>query len=99
MTSSPAAPARTMTLGMVGQGRMGAGMSERLRRAGHTVIGYDHNPAVSDVASLAELAGRLPAPRIGWLMVPAGQPTEDSLEALAREFAPGDIIVDGGNSY
>ena len=65
MTSSPAAPARTMTLGMVGLGRMGAGMSERLRRAGHDVVGYDHNPEVSDVASLAELVGRLPAPAHG----------------------------------
>jgi 6-phosphogluconate dehydrogenase len=88
-----------MQLGMVGLGRMGANMAERLRRGGHEVIGYDRNPDVSDVSSLAELVERLSAPRVTWVMVPAGDPTEATISELAELLQPGDLIVDGGNSY
>jgi 6-phosphogluconate dehydrogenase len=88
-----------MTLGMVGLGRMGAGLSERLRRAGHTVVGYDANPALSEVRSLAELVAALPRPRVAWLMVPAGAVTEETLQALLPLLEAGDIVIDGGNSY
>jgi 6-phosphogluconate dehydrogenase len=88
-----------MQLGMVGLGRMGANMTERLRRAGHDVIGYDRKPGTSDVASLDELVKRLEAPRTIWLMVPAGDPTEETIRALAELLDDGDLVVDGGNSY
>jgi 6-phosphogluconate dehydrogenase len=87
-----------MQLGMVGLGRMGANMAERLRRGGHEVIGYDRNPAVSDVGSLSELVDRLAAPRSAWVMVPAGDPTEQTIQELAVLLQAGDLIVDGGNS-
>ncbi|MEX2159711.1 MAG: decarboxylating 6-phosphogluconate dehydrogenase [Dehalococcoidia bacterium] len=88
-----------MKIGLVGLGRMGAGMAERWRRAGHEVVGYDRNPEVRDVSSLAELVGRLEPPRFVWVMVPSGDPTEQTLRELAGEVESGDIIVDGGNSY
>jgi 6-phosphogluconate dehydrogenase len=87
-----------MQLGMIGLGRMGSGMAERLRRAGHDVIGYDHDPAVSEVASLEDLVGRLAWPRTLWVMVPAGEPTEATLAQLSELCEPGDLVVDGGNS-
>jgi 6-phosphogluconate dehydrogenase len=87
-----------MQLGMVGLGRMGANMAERLRRGGHEVIGYDRNPDLSDVGSLSELVGRLSAPRSLWVMVPAGDPTEQTIQELAGLLRAGDLIVDGGNS-
>jgi len=87
-----------MKLGMVGLGRMGANMAERLRRGGHEVIGYDRNPAVSDVESLPKLVEALTAPRVVWVMVPAGDPTEQTINELADLLQPGDLIVDGGNS-
>lgn len=83
---------------MVGLGRMGKNMSERLRQGGHTVVGFDHDPAVSDVGSLNELVERLPTPRAVWVMVPAGAPTTDTLEELAGLLSEGDVVVDGGNS-
>ena len=88
-----------MQVGMVGLGRMGANMSERLRRAGHDVIGYDRNPETSDVGSLDELVKRLETPRTIWLMVPAGDPTEETIGALAELLDKDDLVVDGGNSY
>jgi 6-phosphogluconate dehydrogenase len=88
-----------MKIGMVGLGRMGANMTERLRRAGHDVIGYDRNPETSDVASLDELVKGLEPPRTIWLMVPAGDPTEETIRALAELLDAGDLVVDGGNSY
>ena len=88
-----------MKIGMVGLGRMGANMSERLRRAGHEVIGYDRNPETSEVASLDELVKQLEAPRTIWLMVPAGAPTEETIDTLAGLLEAGDLVVDGGNSY
>jgi 6-phosphogluconate dehydrogenase len=88
-----------MQLGMVGLGRMGANMAERLRRAGHEAIGYDRNPETSEVASLDELVERLEKPRAIWCMVPAGDPTEETIRALAELLGEGDLVVDGGNSY
>ena len=83
---------------MVGLGRMGANMAERLRRGGHDVVGYDRDPKVSQVASLSELIGKLAAPRTVWLMVPAGAPTEQSIKEVAGLLQRGDLVVDGGNS-
>ena len=88
-----------MKIGLVGLGRMGAGMAERLRRNGHEVVGYDQNPEVSEVRSLEELVGALSPPRVVWVMVPAGEPTESTLKELAGLVSPGDILIDGGNSY
>jgi 6-phosphogluconate dehydrogenase len=88
-----------MKIGMVGLGRMGANMAERLRGRDHDVIGYDRNPKTSDVASLDELVGRLERPRTIWCMVPSGDPTEETIRALAELLDEGDLVVDGGNSY
>jgi len=86
-------------LGMIGLGRMGGNMAERLRRAGHTVVGYDRSPqSARDVDSLEALAKRLPAPRAVWVMVPAGPPTYETIDALGAVLEPGDVVVDGGNS-
>jgi len=87
-----------MQLGMVGLGRMGGNMAKRLRRGGHEVIGYTRDRAVSDVGSLSELVGGLNAPRTVWLMIPAGDPTEQTIQELAGLLQAGDLIVDGGNS-
>ena len=88
-----------MQVGMVGLGRMGANMAERLRSRDHDVIGYDRNPETSDVASLDELVGRLEKPRTIWSMVPSGDPTEETIHSLAELLDEGDLVVDGGNSY
>ena len=88
-----------MKIGMVGLGRMGSNMTERLRRAGHDVIGYDRDPETSDVASLDELVKELETPRTIWLMVPAGDPTEETIDTLVELLEEGDLVVDGGNSY
>ncbi len=87
-----------MQLGLIGLGRMGGNMRERIRAAGHEVIGYDHNPDISDVASLAELVEKLAAPRVVWTMVPAGQITEGTIDQLGELMSTGDLIIDGGNS-
>jgi 6-phosphogluconate dehydrogenase len=87
-----------MQIGLVGLGRMGGNMVKRLRRDKHDVIGYDRNPAISDVGSLSELVGKLVAPRTVWVMVPAGDPTEQTIQELAGLLEAGDLIVDGGNS-
>ncbi|HYN97145.1 MAG TPA: decarboxylating 6-phosphogluconate dehydrogenase [Pilimelia sp.] len=86
-----------MQLGLVGLGRMGGNMRERLRAAGHEVVGYDHNPAISDATGYAELGAKLAAPRVVWVMVPAAV-TESTIDDLAEHLGEGDIIVDGGNS-
>jgi 6-phosphogluconate dehydrogenase len=88
-----------MKLGMVGLGRMGGNMAERLRRGGHEVVGYDRDPKTSDVADLAALVAQLGGgPRVVWVMVPAGDQTEQTIRELAGLMAQGDVIVDGGNS-
>ena len=96
-----------MDFGMIGLGRMGANMTERLLKAGHSAVCFDQSPdAVRRVVSLgakgadslAQLVERLPAPRVLWLMVPSGDPVDQIIERLLPLLAPGDIIVDGGNS-
>ena len=96
-----------MQLGMVGLGRMGAGIVRRLLRDGHTCAGYDVSPdAVSALeadgavgaSSLAELAAALEPPRAVWVMVPAGEVTARTIAALAEVLEPGDVIIDGGNT-
>ena len=88
-----------MRIGMIGLGRMGGNMAERLRRGGHTVVGYDRDPKVSDVGSLEELVKSLEAPRAVWVMVPAGEPTRETVHTLGGLLAEGDVVVDGGNSH
>jgi 6-phosphogluconate dehydrogenase len=85
-------------LGMVGLGRMGSGMTERLRRDGHEVMTYDPN-VESTAESIAELATQLEAPRVVWLMVPSGDITEQTFHDAVAALEPGDVVVDGGNSF
>ncbi|MCV7278870.1 decarboxylating 6-phosphogluconate dehydrogenase [Mycolicibacterium flavescens] len=87
-----------MQLGLVGLGKMGFNMRERLRRGGHEVIGYDPRPEVTDVPTLAALAAALDAPRVVWVMVPSGPITRETITALAEELGEGDLVIDGGNS-
>jgi 6-phosphogluconate dehydrogenase len=97
-----------LTLGMVGLGRMGGNMSRRIARAGHTVLAWDraleartalsNEPRVEAAATLEALVARLPSPKIAWLMLPAGAPTEDTLRALVPLLSRGDIVVDGANA-
>jgi 6-phosphogluconate dehydrogenase len=96
-----------MQLGMIGLGRMGANMTTRLLRGGHTVAVYDRSAeAVAHAAeggavgasSLQDLVQRLAAPRAAWIMVPSGKPTDDTVEALLGLMSAGDVIIDGGNS-
>ncbi|GAA4730143.1 decarboxylating 6-phosphogluconate dehydrogenase [Isoptericola chiayiensis] len=86
-------------MGLVGLGRMGSNMRERLRRAGIEVTGYDPRPEVSDVPSLAALVEALPAPRVVWVMVPAGEPTRGVVDELGTLLEDGDVVVEGGNSH
>jgi 6-phosphogluconate dehydrogenase len=97
-----------MLIGMVGLGRMGANMSKRLLRGGHKVVVSDLNPTnvqqlagegATGSSSLDDLVTKLAAPRVVWLMVPAGDPTEKTVVALGEKLQRGDIIIDGGNSY
>ena len=71
-----------MDIGLVGLGKMGGNMRERMRRAGLTVVGFDRNPDVSDVDSLAALVEALPSPKVVWVMVPAGDPTRATVKEL-----------------
>ncbi len=96
-----------MEIGMIGLGRMGGSMAQRLLKGGHRVVAYDLRPeAVKELegegaagaSSLADLAGQLTAPRAVWVMAPAGEPTERTLTALAGALSEGDIIIDGGNA-
>jgi 6-phosphogluconate dehydrogenase len=94
-------------IGMIGLGRMGGSMTRRLARSGIEVVGFSrqpdaelaHEPNVALASSRAAQIEMLPQPRIIWLMVPAGTATAETLDALASELAPGDLIVDGGNNY
>jgi 6-phosphogluconate dehydrogenase len=87
-----------MQLGLIGLGKMGGNMRERLRRAGHEVVGFDRNPEVSDVDSLESLVGALSAPRVVWVMVPSGEPTRETVKTLGGLLSEGDLVIDGGNS-
>ena len=87
-----------MQLGLVGLGKMGGNMRTRLRNAGLTVVGYDRNQEVSDSESLEAMVAQLSAPRVVWVMVPAGGPTHDTITELGGLLEEGDLIVDGGNS-
>ncbi len=97
-----------MQLGLVGLGRMGANMVRRLQKGGHKCTVFDLNPenvkklvgeGAGGASSLEELVKLLPKPRVVWVMVPAGKPTENTVQILARSMEPGDIIIDGGNSF
>jgi 6-phosphogluconate dehydrogenase len=97
-----------MELGMIGLGKMGGFMTERLVRGGHRVIGFDRDPAVvqklaekgaGSANSLDNIISQLKPPRAIWLMVPAGDPVDQTIAALVPNLAPGDTIIDGGNSY
>ena len=87
-----------MQLGLIGLGKMGGNMRERIRRAGHEVVGYDRNPEVSDVRTLAAMVKKLEAPRVVWVMVPHGAPTRETVAKLADLLEKGDLVIDGGNS-
>jgi len=87
-----------MKIGLVGLGKMGFNMRERLRRADIEVVGYDPRPEVTDVPTLAALAESLEAPRVVWVMVPSGQITRDTIAELGRTLSAGDVVIDGGNS-
>ena len=97
-----------MQLGMIGLGRMGANMARRLMKNGHTIVAYDRSAdAVKQLASegatgadsLDAMIKAMPKPRHIWIMVPAGGPTESTVEELGKKLEPGDTIIDGGNSF
>ncbi|MET9793178.1 phosphogluconate dehydrogenase (NAD(+)-dependent, decarboxylating) [Streptomyces canus] len=87
-----------MQTGIVGLGRMGGNMAARWRDRGHEVIGFSRTSPDRDVNSLEELVGKLAAPRVVWLMLPAGDPTREALRHLAGLLSAGDVVVEGGNS-
>ena len=89
-----------MELGLVGLGKMGGNMRQRIRNAGHTVVGFDHNQDISDAEDLAGMVGKLTAsdqPKVVWIMVPV-QAIDAVVTELAELLSPGDIVIDGGNS-
>jgi 6-phosphogluconate dehydrogenase len=87
-----------MQLGLIGLGKMGFNMRERLREGGHEVVGYDPRPEVTDVPTLAALAEALESPRVVWVMVPSGEVTHATIVSLAEVLTEGDLVIDGGNS-
>ncbi|HEY2844216.1 MAG TPA: decarboxylating 6-phosphogluconate dehydrogenase [Bryobacteraceae bacterium] len=96
-----------MRIGMIGLGKMGGNMAQRLTQGGHEVIGYDAHPPDPErvqemkttlAKDLAGMVAQLQAPRTVWIMVPAGKPTQDTVDALAQLLSPGDLIIDGGNT-
>src|SRR5438132_663826 len=96
-----------MQLGLIGLGRMGSGMTERLLQGGHQVMGFDRSPEAVNLlaargatatSSLEDLGQKLKAPRIVWMMIPAGAPVDDTIQRLQDTISPGDVIIDGGNS-
>lgn len=96
-----------MRIGMIGLGKMGGNMATRLTQGGHQVVGYDRGLVAPEKAKemgasiakdLKDLIDQLPAPRVVWIMVPAGKPTQDTIDALGKLMSSGDLIIDGGNS-
>ena len=87
-----------MHIGLIGLGKMGFNMRERLRKGGIEVTGFDRNPEVTDVATVDELIEALPAPRLIWVMVPSGEITEAVITELGNKLDAGDLVIDGGNS-
>ena len=96
-----------MQLAMIGLGKMGGNMTERLMRDGHQVVVFDRSPEVVQkyaalgaigAGSPSEVARKMTAPRVVWIMVPAGKPVDDTIAALLPGLFKGDIIIDGGNS-
>lgn len=87
-----------MHIGLIGLGKMGFNMRERMRNGGIEVTGFDRNPDVADVASIDELIAALPAPRLVWVMVPSGDITDAVISELGEKLSPGDMVIDGGNS-
>ena len=96
-----------MQLGLIGLGRMGSGMTVRLLQGGHQVMVYDRIPEAGAAlagkgatvgGSLADFGQKLKAPRILWLMIPAGPPVDDTIQGLSGTLSPGDVVIDGGNS-
>ncbi len=88
-----------MHIGLVGLGKMGGNMRTRMSERGVTVVGYDRNPELADVDSLAALVEALPdSPKVVWVMVPAGDPTRETIRELGDLLGEGDLVVDGGNS-
>lgn len=104
-----------MDIAMIGLGKMGANMARRLIKGGHRVVGFDQSPdaarklaeelgsdghaPLAPAASLAEVVELLPAPRVVWVMVPSGAPTEAVIDELAGRLSPDDVIIDGGNTF
>ena len=97
-----------MKIGLIGLGRMGGNIARRLMKNGHEVVAFDRDAeAVKKLAadgaigadSLDDMRGKLDTPAIWWVMVPAGEPTEQTVQAIAEKAAEGDIIIDGGNSF
>ena len=87
-----------MHIGLIGLGKMGFNMRERLRQGGIEVTGLDRNPEITDVASVDELIAAVPTPRIIWVMVPAGEITDSVISDLQDKLQAGDLVIDGGNS-
>src|SRR6187399_3672367 len=96
-----------MELGMIGLGRMGANMTRRLIAAGHRIVVYDRDKAAvaamaaeggTGVESLSEVVAKLSAPRAIWIMVPCGDPVDETMKSLSTSLQKGDILIDGGNS-
>ena len=97
-----------MRMALIGLGRMGSNIARRLMQSGHDIVAFDLNPAsVAQLAnegavgatSLGDVAAKLEAPRMFWVMLPAGDPTETTVAALRELAEPGDVIIDGGNSF
>ncbi|MCD4849861.1 decarboxylating 6-phosphogluconate dehydrogenase [Arthrobacter sp. AK01] len=87
-----------MHIGLIGLGKMGFNMRQRMRNGGIEVTGFDRNPDVTDVASVDELIAALPTPRLVWVMVPSGAITDAVVTELGEKLSPGDLVIDGGNS-
>jgi 6-phosphogluconate dehydrogenase len=108
MESSRVVGVAKLRLAVIGLGRMGANISLRLMRGGHEVVGFDRDVAAvaklaeegaSGASSLEEVAAKLEPPRIFWVMLPAGGPTEETVAALRAIAEAGDVIIDGGSSF